>query len=358
MARSHQLVLWSRLGPYDLKDLDRLLWTERSLFEYWAHRASIVLTEDYQIHRLLMRSYPKGDSVHRVRARAWMEANGALRRQVLRRLASEGPLPSRAFQDTSREGWRSSGWTNERNVTRMLDILWTQGVVMVAGRDGSGKLWDLAERCLPEWTPRTAMPQGAVVRAAAELSLRALGVGTAKHIEEHFTIGRYPGLDRALDRLIRERRIEEVRVGEDWKGRWFVHTDHLPLLERIRAGDWNPRTTLLSPFDNLIINRRRTEILFDFPFRMEIYVPKDRRRFGYYAMPILHGDRLVGKVDPLMDRRTGTLSIRAVHTEASATVGAASGRALREAIEELAAFLGARSVEVGVVPERWARWLG
>ena len=361
VARSHQLVLWSRVGPFPLHDLDVLLWKDRSLFEYWAHRASIVLTEDYPIHRLLMRGYPKGDAAHRVRARTWMDANRTLQRDVLRRLRQDGPLPSRAFEDRSRQGWRSSGWTNERNVSRMLDMLWIQGRIMVAGRDGLQKLWDLSERCLPEWTPREVLSESGVVRRAVEHSLRALGVGTPKHIQEHFTIGRYPGLEPALARLGKEGRVEQLRViegGREWPGRWFVHVDHLPLLERIRAGDWSPRTTLLSPFDNLIINRTRTELLFDFEFRMEIYVPKQKRRHGYYVMPILHGDRLIGRVDPVMSREDGRLWINAVHAEATARMTASAGRAVAQAIEELATFLGASRVGIGSpVPEAWRRTL-
>lgn len=348
VARSHVLVLWSRLGAYDVADLEALLWEERRLFEYWAHRASIVLTEDYPIHQLLMRRYPSDRWAHNRRTRLWVEQNTALKRHVLARLRKDGPLRLRDFEDRSVVGWQSGGWTSGRNVDRMLDVLWTQGRVMVAGRKSNDKLWDLAERWLPAWTPRERLSEQEIVRRAAQRSLRALGVATARHIDSHFTVGRYPGLDRALERLEKRGLIERVRIvddGREWPGTWYVHVEDVPLLERIREGGWEPRTTLLSPFDNLIIDRARTERLFGFHFRMEIYVPKTKRRFGYYALPILHGDRLVGRVDPTFDRKREVLTINALHAEERIGMRGTTGRAIRAAIEQLAGFLGAREIQ-------------
>jgi len=149
VARSHLLVLWSRLGRFDPADLDALLWEERRLFEYWAHQASIVLTEDYPIHHLLMRRYPTDRYAHSRRTKAWLRENGGLRRYVLAHLRRSGPLMLRDFEDRSRTGWISGGWTTGRNVERMLDVLWIQGRVAVAGRNGIQKLWDLADCSRP-----------------------------------------------------------------------------------------------------------------------------------------------------------------------------------------------------------------
>jgi uncharacterized protein len=357
VARSHLLVLWSRLGRYDPAVVDALLWRERRLFEYWAHAAAIVCTQDLPIHSLLMRRYPSDRNAHNRRLRAWVAANQSLRRSILRQLRTSGPLPTRALEDRAQTSWQSSGWTAGRNVDRMLDVLWTQGRVMVAGRQGQQRVWDLAERWLPAWAPTGRPPERQVVRLAAQRSLRALGVATARDIDRHFTAGRYPGLATVLAGLEREGRVERVRVADDgaeWPGPWYVHADDLPLLERLENGDWRPRTTLLSPFDNLIIDRERTQRLFGFRFRMEIYVPRAARRYGYYVLPVLHGDRLVGRVDPAMDRRRGRLVVNAVHAEPAAP--AAAGPAVAAALGELAAFLGADGVELGQPPpERWRR---
>lgn len=361
VARSHLLVLWSRLGPYDPMHLDTLLWQERQLFEYWAHEASIVLTEDYPLHHLLMRKWASGDSPWARRVQTWMKKNDALRRHILNALRCGGPLSADRFEDHAVEHWTSTGWTAGRNVSRMLDFLFVQGKILVARRSGGRKLWDLAERCLPEWTPHDRLTEREIVRRAAQKSLRALGVARARHIEQHFIRGRYPGLPRVLADLEAEGRIQRVQIGADgreWPGPWYIHTDDLPLLDRLGAGDWQPRTTLLSPFDNLICDRARTETLFGFTFRMEIYVPPTQRRYGYYVMPILSGDRLIGRSDVRMDRAQGRLMVNAVYAERDAPRTRTAGRALAGAIEELAEFLRARDIRYGRrVPQAWKRTL-
>jgi uncharacterized protein YcaQ len=357
VARSHLLVLWSRLGRFDLADLDTLLWEERRLFEYWAHRASIVLTEDYAIHSWLMRRYPRPVYSHGRRTAEWLEANGTLRRHVLAQLRRRGPLRSRDLEDRSHRPWRSGGWTNERNVSRMLDVLWTQGKVMVAGRMGLEKTYDLADKLLPQWTPRERLSDREVSRRAAQRSLKALGVATVRNIDNHFTLNRYPDLLGTLSRLQREGRIERVHLG-GLPGEWYLHADDLPLVDRIEAGEWEPRTTLLSPFDNLIYERDRAELLFGFRFRTEIYLPKAKRQYGYYLLPILHGDRLIGRVDAAMDRGARRLVVKSIHAEPGAPEGSRIGRAVGGALRDLAVFLGASGIDVtGPAPEPWRRAL-
>jgi uncharacterized protein YcaQ len=363
VARSHQLVLFSRIGPYDVGDLDVLLWEDRSLFEYWAHAASLVLTQDYPIHQLLMRRYPTDRYAHGRRTREWVEQNRGLRRRILQRIRAEGPLRARDLDDDSRVGWVSGGWTSGRNVERMIDYLWTKGVLMVVGRPGGLKLWDLAERWLPAWTPRDRLPEARVHRLAAEHALRALGMATPRHINEHFTRWRYRQLPAVLAGLERRRRIHPLRVagdGSEWPGPWFVHDDDLPLLERLERGDgWEPRTALLSPFDNLICDRARTRRLFGFDYAIEIYTPKSKRRFGYYAMPVLRGDELIGRIDPAMDRKSGRLTILSMHAEPNVPQDRATGTAISGAIQALATFLGARDVAVERVDAgAWRRAIG
>jgi uncharacterized protein len=363
VARSHLLVLWSRLGAYDPVDLIRLLYTERRLFEYWAHCASIVLTEDYPLHRSLMRDYLAGDGAWEMRTRAWLTENRALYDYVLDRLRAEGPLPLASFEDRAVSGWDSTGWTSGRNVARMLDFLWLQGEVMVAGRTGIHRLWDLAERVLPPWTPQDRLPEREVTRRAALRAIRALGVARPAHITQHFTRGRYPELRTVLAELIAAGDIVKVQVageGRAWAGDWYVAAANLPLLDCLTAADagWEPRTTLLSPFDNLICDRKRTALLFDFDYRIEIYTPKEKRRWGYYVLPILHGDRLIGRIDPSMDRAQARLTINAVHAEPGAPTDRATARAIAKSITELAGFLGARDIAyAGPVPAAWQQAL-
>jgi uncharacterized protein YcaQ len=361
VARSHLLVLRSRVGNYDLAQLDQVMWQERRLFEYWAHAASIVLTEDYPIHSAMMRAHATGYSSWDERTRAWVSANETLRRYILDEIERLGPLPSKYFTDKSDAGWHSMGWTAGRNVSQMLDYLWIKGQLMVAGRKGGQKLWDLAERCLPDWTPRDPLPEREIVRRAAQKSLRALGLARPAHIQQHYTRGRYSDLESVLADLEAEGRIESVQIaddGQNWPGPWYVHADDLPLLDRLAAGDWSPRTTLLSPFDNLICDRNRTEKLFNFKFRVEIYTPKAQRQYGYYVLPILHGDKLIGRIDPVMNRTHKRLTINAVYAEPDAPMTRVAAQAVAGAIEELGTFLGAKDIVYGEqVPDKWRRAL-
>jgi uncharacterized protein len=334
--------------------LDRLLWKDRRLFEYWAHAASIVPSDDFRLHEAtLMRLYGRGDTLGDRREREWLTANKRLRRSILRDLRERGPLRGRDFDASLVERpWLSSGWTNERTVQRLLASMWAAGEILVAGRSGNERLWGLPERCLSaEALERPRMRLEVAVREAAERSLRSLGVATPKQIRNNFIRGRYPGLQAALASLERTGRI--VPVETDWPGTWFVHANDVPVLEGLADGEWEPRTTLLSPFDNLICDRERTERLFGFEYRIEIYTPAAKRRYGFFVMPVLHGDRLVARLDPRYDRRAGRLDVNAVHVEPGAEADTTAARATRDAIGELAAFIGAESVAYGRVPRAW-----
>jgi uncharacterized protein len=364
VARSPLLVLGSRVSGFDPKHLDRLLWRDHSVYEYWAHAASVVLTEDHPIHAWYMRQYLRDDgSAWNRRRLDWMAANAKLKRSVLAQIRRDGPVLARRISGgLTGESWRSSGWTNERNVDRMLGFLWASGRVMVAGREGIQKRWDLTERVLPADAPRERLSDLEVTRRAVDRSLRGLGVGTAKHVKSHFTWDRYPELNRVLAEFERTGRVERVVVEHDgapMPGTWYVHGDDMPLLERIERGRWEPRATMLSPFDNLIADRARAELLFDLSYRMEIYVPKAERRYGYYSMPVLDGDRFVARVDPAMDRADGRLLVRAVHAEPGVRTTRESGRPVAAAVRDLASRLGATEIELdGSVPPAWRSGLG
>ncbi len=361
VERTQYLVLWSRLGDYDMADLGRLIYEEKHLFEYWAHAASIVRTADYPIFKPQMDGYAKGDTAWARRTREWRTENKVLETYVLDELKRNGPMSSDQFDDESVRAWTSSGWTNGRNVNMMLDYLWSQGKIMVANRKGLKRVWDLSERCLPDWTPKEHLDKEEKSYRAAQIALRALGVGRPRQIKDHFTRNAYPELKKVVKRLVDDGRFIPVQIGpdkaggeENWPGNWFVHRDDLPLLESLEQGNWQPRTTLLSPFDNLICNRDRTEAMWDFYYRIEIYVPKAKRQFGYYVLPILHGDRLIGRISPKMDRKKNILNVEAVYREDSAPKTVKVGRTVEKAIQELAEFLGAKAINYGeTLPKGW-----
>jgi uncharacterized protein YcaQ len=353
IARSHELVLWSRLGGKGASHFDDLMWRDRWLFEYWAHAAAIVLTEDYAVHRVWMDGFPWPGGNERIKT--WVAANDRLRIHVLSRLGEGEPLPTDAFDDCADVDWPSTGWTNGRNVERMLGFLWWQGKVMIAARTAGRRLWGLPEHCLPPnfaWEPMS-LPE--MVTAATEHALRARGVARQLDILQYFVPGRYKDLPDVLRTLTEQGRVQPVRIeGGPPSETWYVHADALSDLEAIRTGDWQGRTALLSPFDNMIIDRRLTERLWGFPFRMELYVPKAKREYGYYVLPILHGDQLIGRVEPRFDRRRGAMVVEGLWLEPDVKPTAALRRAITAELTDLAGFVGAAAVEYGDrVPDRW-----
>ena len=312
-------MLFSRHGPFDVALLEDLAYGDRELFEYWAHEASLVLTEDLPLHRWEMSTWPRGNSAWHRRLQEWWDVNPDFRAHIFDRLRTDGPLRARDIEDRSVKPWFSTGWTHERNVSRMLDLMWVRGHVGIAARDGGQRLWDLMERCLPPDAPAGAPGDAEVTRRAALLALRALGVARAPHIRAHFTRGRYPGLAEQLAALEHEGRIVPVDV-DGLRGPWWTRAEDVETLEKLAAGDgaWRGRTALLSPFDNVLCDRARTEELFGFSHRLEIYTPKAKRRWGYFVLPVLHGDRLIGRLDLAIDRRAGRLVAHAVHREPDA----------------------------------------
>ncbi len=361
VARTQLIVLWSRLGRDPLPLLSEFAWDDKDLFEYWAHAASLVLVEDFPIHQQQMVNFARGNGKWSKRVQGWLHANDAFRRYILDELRERGPLFSNEFEDRAVVDWQSSGWSNTRNVSTMLGFLWEQGDITVTRRAGNGfglkKQWALFDYHMPQWLDHDPLPRGEVVRTAAQRSLRALGVATPKQIDNHFIRKAYPDLANVLQDLEQEGLIQRVAIsdnGETWDGDWFVHRDDFPTLERLQTSAEMPaRTVLLSPFDNLICDRDRTEQLFDFWFRIEIYVPKAKRQFGYYVLPILQGDRLVGRIDPRMDRKTKTLHVNAVYVEEGMDSAVDLG-ALADTIDDLGRALGAKKVVFAdAMPAGW-----
>jgi uncharacterized protein len=325
VARTELLVLWSRLGSYDVAEPARLL-AERKLFEYWAF---IVPASDLDLHREAMRRFPAGRGGWPRRIQAWMSDNDAFRRYVLRELRKRGPLRSRELEDRAAVPWSTSGgWNDGRSTGQMLEFLWLAGAIAIAGRDGNERLWDLAERVYPK-VPR---PRDEA-RRLLERELRRHGLARTTRLGRSWD-GKPAGWESAWRALLGEGVAVPVEV-EGLRGRWFAHRDAL-------EAPFRPRTTLLSPFDRLIHDRQRTEELFGFHYRIEIYVPKAKRRYGYFVLPILHGERLVGRIDPFFDRNAGVLRINAVHWEPDAPQDVP----LEQAISSLAEWLGADSVEL------------
>ncbi len=356
VERTHLLVLWSRLGLFDPADLDELRFAERAIFEYWAHAASLVLTEEWPAYGWLMHR-----AVAREQHAPWFEEHRDKFIPLLaeiRRQLQQGPKMSRELDLA--EGPRQDGrWWSRSYVGRLLNHLWTRGEVMVYDRSPSNhRVWGLAADFWPTWMPRDSWNDEQLTRFAAQKAVRALGLATEQQIKQHFTRGRYPKLTVVLKKLLQERILLPATVMGKEKtplpGPWYLHREDAGLLAQIQAGHWGGRTTLLSPFDNLICDRDRTEQLFEFHCRLEIYVPQHKRQYGYYVLPILHKDRLIGRVDATMDRQGNRLLMKTVYAEPDAPAGSETASAIAQATANLAQFLGAEEVQWGRVPDIWS----
>ncbi|NTW42224.1 MAG: winged helix-turn-helix domain-containing protein, partial [Cellulomonadaceae bacterium] len=293
--------------------------SDRTLFEY---RATARPMADLRLYLAEMERAPRY-----AQTREWLTANTTFRRDVLDRLGEHGPLLSRDVPDTSAVPWPSTGWTNNRNVTQMLEILAARGEVAIAGRRGKQRLWDLADRVYPHDVE--AVPFDAALRERSTRRLAALGIARASTLAqpvEPADVGDV-GEPATVEGTTGEWRVDPAAVGLPFTG----------------------RTALLSPFDRLVHDRRRATELFDFEYYLEMYKPVPQRRWGYFALPVLHHDRLVGKVDATADRKAGRLTLNAVHQDVPFTPAMTND--VHDELEALATWLGLTLV----CPERAVR---
>lgn len=362
VAPSHLLSLRCRVGGFRPSDLDRLLWKEKTLIEHWTPIASLVLTEDYPLYESLMRRYPESLSTswgaQRAKAAKFLADHVDLRRRVLRALGA-GPLRLGEFEDHLGTRRDDGEWTPTSDVSQMLFHLQMSGRVMVVGHAGNQNLWGLVDDFLPVGTDRNPLSEEAAAREAAVRAIRALGTATPAEINYYFVRGRYHALDRTLGRLEAEATIRRVRVeGLGVRDERYVHTEDVPLLESGGGKSWEPRLSLLPPFDNLLYNQDRTNRLFGFDYVREQFLPKEKRKFGTYVLPILWGDRLIGRIDPRLDRASGTLVVNAVHAEPGAPGDREVAGEIARAVGRLAEFVGAQAVSYSSkVPAAWKRSL-
>ena len=317
VAPSAELVAWSRLGPaYSPADLRAAL-DDHRLIEL---RAFVRPAEDLALYRADMANWPgKGDLKDwQVYVRDWVAANDRCRREILARLRDGGALPSRELPDLCDKPWESTGWTNNKNITRLLDFMVVRGEVAVAGRKGRDRLWDLAERVYPD---DPVVPAEEAARERDRRRLRSLGIARAS------------GTEYA---------VEPAHVGEAGEpavvdgvpGEWRVEPS---LLDEPFGEPFEGRAALLSPFDRLVWDRARAADLFEYEYQLEMYKPAAKRRWGYFALPILYGDRLVGKLDAKADRAGGVLVVNALHEDVPFTRDMTE--AVNQEIADLAAWL-------------------
>ena len=333
VARSPYLVLWSRLGHYEPRMLDQLL-NAHAIFEHWSHAACFLDIEDYPLYRRMML-----DSRRRWTERAdeWLEANRDFCEELMAHIKENGPVRSSDFERP--DGQKGNGWWDWKKEKLALELLNTRGDLMIAGRHNFQRIYDLRERVLPEWDDALAPPFEDARRSLIVEVVRSLGVARPEWVAE--SLGSLNlGTAKNRKRLGLEDIPELVPVEvEGWNSPGYVHSENMRLIEHAAAGTISlPGTTLLSPFDPITRDRDRARELFGFDYTIECYTPAPKRQYGYFTLPILHGDALVGRLDPKAHRKDGIFEVKSIHIEPGVTITDELASGLRGTLERIAAW--------------------
>ncbi|MGJ7918287.1 winged helix-turn-helix domain-containing protein [Massilia sp. LXY-6] len=336
VARSPYLVLWSRLGDYEPAWLDALL-AEGRLFEYWAHEACVIPIDDYGLYRhRMLDTAPLGWKS----GASWMRGNAEQVARVLEHIRVKGPARAADFE---RKEGKGGGWWEWKPEKRSLEALFTAGKLMVARRQNFHRVYDLAERVLPGWDDSRAPSLMEVRREFVLRAVKALGLAKAAWIPDYHRT-KPPHL--APQALVDEGLLLRARV-EGWKEPVFVHPDHAGILASAAAGKLNPTvTSLLSPFDPIVWDRRRALELFGFDYRLECYTPAEKRQYGYFTLPVLRRGQLVGRIDAKAHRAAGVFELKSVALETGVRPSERLLRDLATAVGRCARWHGCPRVEL------------
>lgn len=343
VSRAHETALWSRLGDYDLDHLTELFTGRRALTEYLTHAAAITPTEYVPLMKPLMNRYPRDPEY-------WSSnpEKALIAERILDRVEQEGALGSRHFEapeDGEKLGqWES--WYGSKPEREILFDLWAEGRLMVSLRDRTfGRWYDLPDRVAPEQLDISVPTEEEWHRSVLLHAMRAMGVATAPWLTDYWRSGGQAYVPnkrvRAIMPVLASEELVVPATIEGVKDHAWLDTALVPVLDQLRQGfGWPTKTTFLSPFDNLIWNRGRMEQLWDMYYRLEIYTPAAKRVYGYYNMPILHRGKLVGLMDPSMNRKDGVLTIRSLHLQPRVKPTPALAKAIAKTLDEFVAFLG------------------
>ncbi|WP_439839165.1 winged helix-turn-helix domain-containing protein [Aeromonas caviae] len=343
VARSPYLVLFSRLGHYDPRWLEQLL-ADGDLFEYWAHEACFVPREDYRLlrHRMLDPA-----AMGWKFSAQWLKTHGGEIAQIVERIRQDGPV--RAF-DFERKGDKGNGWWDWKPEKRHLEVLFTAGQLMVRERRNFQRVYDLAERVMPEWNDERDLPSPDLARRdMVRASCRALGLVKTGWVADYYRLkrGKY---DALLHQLADEGELLPVRV-EGWQHGAFVHTSLADELVRAQAGTLKAsHTAVLSPFDPLVWDRKRASELFGFDYRIECYTPAPKRQYGYFVLPLLHRGKLVGRMDAKAHRKEGVFEVKSLYLEDGVRVTRTLAQDLGKAIQKLAQWHQTPTLRYGAIP--------
>ncbi|MCU1556801.1 MAG: hypothetical protein JWN09_796 [Microbacteriaceae bacterium] len=329
--RSHYLPLFSRLGAYDKAELDRLTFVKKGRYiEYWAHEAAIIPVESWPLFRWRMDDFRKR---YGPTAAGWVQSNAEMLDWLKLELAEKGPLAASQIEHDANK--RNGPWWGWSDVKAGLEFLFRFGDVVTAGRQRFERTYALAESVLPDRVLGAVVPREDAIRQLMSTSARAHGIGTPRDLADYFRLKQEPAR-AAIDDLVDAGELLPITV-DGWNRPAWLHRDaRVP--RRIEA------TALLSPFDPVVWERDRTERMFGFRYRIEIYTPAAKRIFGYYTLPLLIDDRLAGRVDLKSDRQNRVLRVQSAWTEVDAPPETAAR--LAPLLRQTADWQGLQGIEV------------
>jgi uncharacterized protein YcaQ len=335
VVRSHYLPLFSRLGHYAPLLLEQAAWSQgrrRSLFEYWGHEASLLPMALYPLMRWRMARARQGQGIYAQMARFGREQQAIIQR-VLKTVEQQGAVGAGSLSTREERAGPWWDWSDEKHA---LEWLFAAGLVTVAGRRGFERLYDLPERVIPGGILQTSVGEAEAQRGLLLHSATALGVGTEKDLRDYFRLDPVDSRNR-LAELVEDGQLLTCRVHGWTPTAYCLPTPKVP--RKVAA------SALLSPFDSLIWERSRTERLFDFRYRLEIYTPQDKRVYGYYVLPFLHNERIAARIDLRAERANGRLAVHAVHEEQPG-LDEEGMLALASNLRQMAEWLGLEEVQL------------
>ncbi len=350
VARSPYLVLFSRLGHYPAEWLEEAL-AAGKLFEYWAHEACFVPIEDYRLLRHRMLAPEKMGWKY---SQAWIDTHHEDIALLLSHIADTGPVRSADFRAEKRS---TSGWWDWKPHKKHLETLFTSGKLMVVERRNFHRVYDLAERVLPDWNDATqALSQAEAEMEMLRRSAQSLGFFKAEWLADYYRLKRVK-IAAVIENLLKRGEITTVNV-EGLEGDCYVHQSQYGLLRQALDGKISSTvTTLLSPFDPVVWDRKRALTLFNFDYRLECYTPEEKRKFGYFTLPVLHRGELIGRVDAKIHRKEKVFEVKALHLEAGIKLNNRRINDLTGAFNRCALWHGAEAVSTGQLPdELYASW--
>lgn len=341
VVRAHHHTLWSRLPDYNEKFLNELLEKDKSIFEYWSHAASYLPMSDYRFSLPRKKAYSEGKS-------HWFAQDKKLNKYVFDRIKAEGPLQSKDFEHI-RKG--PGNWYEWKPAKRALEQLFMEGKLMVAKRQGFQKVYNLTERVLPTNVNATMPSAQEYAEHLIKKAIQSHGIVNENEIA-YLRNGLKETINKVLKRLLKEGTLVEINIEGFEKALFVTSPEQLKSIEKVKH---KHPIHILSPFDNLVIQRKRLQTIFNFDYQVECYVPEPKRKFGYFCLPVLYGDTFIARFDPKADRASKTFYIKTMHFEKGFKPVDDFNKAFAQKLKAFATFNGCDKIEIDKADKNWKK---